>query len=263
VTSQREQRQVFGEVAEAYDDVRPDYPTEVAERILAYAGQVPAQAVESGAGTGKGTEILRRLGVPLTCVEPDPAMAAVLTRRFRGDELVSVVVSRFEDWIPPEHGVELLASAQAWHWVDYERRTELAHAALASDGVIAIFAHHYGFADGEMADALNAAYLRQAPEIAEKPGRHAHHSHHSGAFHPDELRESPLFIDFAEHRVSAVVPFLTARYLELLRTFSPHRMLPDDQRERLHEALAGVIDERGGVLEQQLTTAVWLARKAR
>jgi SAM-dependent methyltransferase len=253
---QREQRQVFGEVADTYDDVRPGYPIEIAERIVAYAGQLPAQVAEAGAGTGKGSAVLRTLGVPMTCVEPDPAMAALLARRFRDDELVSVVVSRFEDWTPPAAGVDLLASAQAWHWIAPERRVRLAYDALAPGGVIAIFGHQYGFADDDFAEALNAVYLRHAPEIAEQPGRHLH----PGAFHPRELRASSLFTDFDEQRVVTMVPFETPRYLALLSTFSPHRMLPDDQRVRLHAALADFVDARGGVVEQELTTGLWLAR---
>ncbi|NUT38182.1 MAG: class I SAM-dependent methyltransferase [Hamadaea sp.] len=257
MTAAREQRQVFGEVAEAYDDIRPGYPAEILERILAYAGHVPAQVVESGAGTGKGTALLRALGVPLTCVEPDPAMAAVLTRTFTGDELVRVFAGRFEDWTPPAGGVDLLASAQAWHWVDHLRRTDLAARALRPGGVLAVFGHDYGFADEQMSAALNDVYLRIAPEIAEGSAR----IEHPGVFHPNELRRSAQFADVDEQQVVTVVPFPTPRYLALLTTFSPHRMLPEDRRARLHAALAEVIDARGGVVEQKLTTGLWLARR--
>lgn len=254
MTSAREQARVFGEVAQEYDDVRLGYPAEITEWITAYAGRIPASVVESGAGTGKGTLALRALGVPMMCVEPDPAMAAVLARRFAGDELVSVTVSRFEDWTPPEGGVELLASAQAWHWVDPSRRTELAARALAPGGVLAVFWHEYGFADEETAEAINAVYLRIAPEISHggEP--------HPGVFHSDELLRSPLFTDAREEQTVGIVPFLTERYLALLSTFSNHRMLPQAQRAELHAALARFIGERGGVLEQQVTTRMWLAR---
>jgi SAM-dependent methyltransferase len=258
MTSQREQRRVFGEVAEAYDDVRPGYPGEILDRIVAYAGTPPATVAESGAGTGKGTALLRALGVPMVCVEPDPAMAAVLARRFAGDELVSVVVSRFEDWAPPAGGVDLLASAQAWHWVDHERRSRLAYDALAPGGVIAVFGHEFGFADNNLAEAMNEVYLRIAPEIAHRP---EHDPQPVSEFTPAELRDSELFGDFEEQYVTRMVPFETTRYLTLLSTFSPHRMLPPDHRARLHEALADFVDERGGVLEQKLTTGLWLARR--
>jgi len=256
---QREQGRVFGEVAGAYDDVRPGYPVEIADRIAAYAGHVPAQIVESGAGTGKGTAVLRTLGAPVTCVEPDPEMARVLARRFADDELVTVVVSRLEDWTPPSAGVDLLASAQAWHWVDRERRTRLAYEALAPGGVLAIFGHNYGFADEDTAEAINAVYLEHAPEIAERSGSLVYHPM---VFRPDELRMSQLFQDYEEQCVVRMMPFETARYLALLSTFSPHRMLPDDQRTRLHTALADLIDRRGGVLVQKLTTGLTLARRS-
>ena len=259
MTSHRQPRTVFGEVADAYDAVRPGYPLEVWDRIASYLGHAPARIVESGAGTGKGSVLLRRWGVPLTCIEPDPAMAALLARRFTGDALVSVEVCRFEDWTPPPGGVQLLASAQAWHWVDHQRRTRLAYDALAPGGVVAIFGHHYGFADPEMSDALTRVYDRIAPAISETSHQHRHPNN---AFHPDELRCSPLFTDADVQEVVSVVPFETERYLELLSTFSPHRMLSDEVQARLHEGLAAVVDARGGVLHQRLATGIWMARRA-
>ncbi|MGY0235155.1 class I SAM-dependent methyltransferase [Longispora urticae] len=249
----REQRTVFGEVAGTYDDVRPGYPPEILTRILAHLGRTPARVLESGAGTGKATALLRTLDVPVTCVEPDPEMAAVLTGRYADDHLVSVVVSGFEDYTPAAP-VDLLASAQAWHWVDPARRAGLAHAALAPGGVLAVFGHHYGFADPELSEALNAVYLRLAPEIAHREGFPEHYT----PFAPGELA---AFTDLDRQQVERVVPFPTERYLRLLSTFSNHRLLAPERRERLHAALAEVIDGHGGVLDHRLTTTLWLARR--
>ena len=66
---------IFGAVASMYDDVRPGYPAEVLDAIVDFQGG-PTSVAELGAGTGKGTELLVRLGMPVTCVEPDPRMAA-------------------------------------------------------------------------------------------------------------------------------------------------------------------------------------------
>ena len=53
----------------------------LADAIVAYHGGAPASVAEIGAGTGKGTEVLAALGAPMTCIEPDPRMAAVLSTK--------------------------------------------------------------------------------------------------------------------------------------------------------------------------------------
>ncbi|MFJ1539436.1 class I SAM-dependent methyltransferase [Micromonospora chalcea] len=114
---------VFGTVADLYERVRPGYPPEIAASILAYHGGTPASVVEVGAGTGKGTDVLVRIGAPLTCVEPDARMAARLTERFPD---ARVEVTTFERWASSAGGVDVLACAMAWHWLDAATRNALA-----------------------------------------------------------------------------------------------------------------------------------------
>src|SRR5436309_2190748 len=111
----RERARVFGEVAGEYADVRAGYADELVTAVFDYLGRVPERVVELGAGTGKATEAFAARGVPMTCVEPDPAMARVLRGRL---PQVEVAACRFEDWVPPVGGVPLLICAQAWHWMD-------------------------------------------------------------------------------------------------------------------------------------------------
>ena len=115
----RERARVFGEVAGDYADVRAGYADELVTAVFDYLGRVSERVVEPGAGTGKATEAFGARGVPVTCVEPDPAMARVLRGRLPG---VEVAVCRFEDWVPPAGGVPLLICAQAWHWLDESTR---------------------------------------------------------------------------------------------------------------------------------------------
>ena len=67
----------FGTVAESYERFRPDYPAELADLVLAYAGRPVRTALEIGAGTGKATRLFADRGVTLTATEPDPAMTDV------------------------------------------------------------------------------------------------------------------------------------------------------------------------------------------
>jgi SAM-dependent methyltransferase len=249
----RRQALVFGEVADEYDDVRAGYPAELADAVFDYAGSVPDAMVEIGAGTGKATDVFARRVPSLTCVEPDPQMAAVLRRRHGA--WVDVRVGRFEDWVPPPGGVPLLACAQAWHWMDPGRRLDLAHRALSPRGVLALFGHTYFFADERLRDATNEVYRRLAPELADVD---------AGALPPQtpEPHGSPLFTDPHTAVFHATVAYPTGRYLALLRTFSNHRMLPEERRSALHGRLGEVVDGYGGVVDVRLETELILARRA-
>jgi SAM-dependent methyltransferase len=254
---------VFGEVAELYDDVRPDYPAELFDAVLAYAGGAPARIVEVGAGIGKATAALARLGAPMTCVEPDAQMAAVLRARFAAAPQVSVAGVRFEDWAAQAVGVPLLVCAQAWHWLDAARRCPLVHDALAPGGALAVFGHKYNFADAGLEEALDAAYAEYAPQLRaadRRPGAAARapreHPHYA------ELAASGLLTDLDGLAFTRIVPYPTARYPALCATFSPHRMLSPDRRAGLHGAIAAAVDARGGVVEVRRDTVLVLARRA-
>jgi trans-aconitate methyltransferase len=144
----REQRGVFGEVAEDYDRIRPGYPDQLVDDVLAAAG--PGPVLEVGAGTGIATVAFAARGAALTCIEPDPRMAGLLRHKLPD---TPIVVSTFEDWTP-DRPYRLLISAQAWHWVDTSKRTDLAFRALAPGGLFAPFWNAYLMLDPDLHAAL-------------------------------------------------------------------------------------------------------------
>jgi SAM-dependent methyltransferase len=201
--TEREQRLVFGEVAQDYDDVRAGYPATVAERIFGYAGgRFPV--VEVGAGTGKATAMLLSAGATVACAEPDPAMAALLRARF-GDR-VRVDLCGFENWTPPAGGVPVICSAQAFHWVDPGMRWRLAHDALTPGGTLALFGHEYAFADLDLdlEEKINDVYRRVAPELLDDPAEHPDTPEEQW-FHV-EMAGSGLFTGVTSAMTDSVVP---------------------------------------------------------
>ena len=72
----------FGAAAAAYAEHRPGY-AEAAVRwaLEPISARRPLRVLDLGAGTGKLTETLVRLGADVTAVEPDPGMLAELHRR--------------------------------------------------------------------------------------------------------------------------------------------------------------------------------------
>jgi hypothetical protein len=180
-------------------------------------------------------------------------MAVVLRARFADHPGVRVEVSRFEDWSPPPGGVDLLYCAQAWHWVDEATRGRLAYDALRPGGTIALFGHGFIFADGRVKDAVEEVYRRLAPQLVRDPV--------PGTWFADELTGSGLFTDVYVEQFHTLVRFPTRRYLALVRTFSPHRMLDPDLREQVFDSVAEAVDRRGGFVDVDLATMLAVARR--
>ncbi|MEV0900803.1 class I SAM-dependent methyltransferase [Actinoplanes sp. NPDC049802] len=241
---------VFGAVADLYEQARPGYPPEVTAAIIDYHGGSPASVAEIGAGTGKGTEILAAIGAPLTCIEPDPRMAGLLKAKF---PRAKVLVGDFEHWNPPPGGVDVLGCAMAWHWLDPGDRNPRARAALAPGGVLALFGHRYGYTDPQQAARIRSALDSLDPTAKERPADWMYHDVMAGG----------EFTDVRLVRFRRDLPLSRARYLALISTFGPFLTRPPELRRRGLEVLGRLADDFGGTVTLDLQTTLTLARKRR
>ena len=242
--------QVFGSVADLYETARPGYPPEIAEAVVGYHGRVPASVAEVGAGTGKGTEVLAGIGAPLTCIEPDPQMAAVLRTRFPAAQVEAVT---FEQWSPPAGGVEVLACAMAWHWLDPATRNARARDALAPDGTLAVFGHRYDYADRDQAAAIRAALTTLDSDAKERPADWMYH----------DLLGAGEFTGVRAERFRRHLPLAKEQYLALVRTFGPFLSRPPELQRQGLEVLSRLVDDFGGTVVMDLRTTLTLGRPRR
>ncbi len=125
----------FGAAAAAYAEHRPDYAEAAVRWALDTVGdRRPVRVVDVGAGTGKLTATLVRLGADVTAVEPDPQMLAELRRAM--PEVRSVPGSAEE--IPlPDASVDAVLAGQAMHWFDMDRAMPEIARVLTPGGVLA------------------------------------------------------------------------------------------------------------------------------
>lgn len=259
---------MFGEDAELYDRARPGYSDAIVTSVLGYLGADPAsgkvRALEIGAGTGKATTAFAARGFDIVAVEPDPAMAAVASRNTSGYPGVRIVQAAFEDvLLDHEPAFDLVFSAQAWHWVRPEVRGPKAKGALRPGGALALFWHRPHWPDGDPVHAaLEACYAEHAPELqARGPGfpglgpgleRREH----------EEIAGSGLFSDVTVRHHPWEVETGAEDYLALLSTQSDHRLLADDTRQRLLDAVREVVAAFGGTIRVPYDTLLVLARPA-
>jgi SAM-dependent methyltransferase len=191
-------------------------------------------------------------------------MAAVARRRCAAYPSVRIENTSLEDATLPLGGFGLLVSAQAWHWVTPGVRLEKAADALGPGGGIALFWNRVQWPEDDAVRArLHDVYERLAPALAARrpgyPGLTAE------PWPPEPVREleaSERFGPVASHAYPWRERYPTDRYLELLTTQSDHRLLPDDERRSLLEAVAGVLDDAGGGLTVEYVAHLYVARRA-
>jgi len=172
--------------------------------------------------------------------EVRPGYPAVLGERlldFHGGRPRAVV----EQWTPPAGGVDMIACACGWHWLDAASRARLAHAALAPGGTLAIFRHRYALADPAAELAIGTAVGAAAP------------------IEPD-YSELALFSRVLVEAGISHHDYTRERYLRLMQTFAPFRRHSPDRQSAVLESVGAAIDGLGGTVVLELRTTLVLAR---
>lgn len=246
----RRRAESFGAVAELYDRARPSYPPALLAALLAGGAR---RVLDVGCGTGIAAALFRASGCEVLGVEVDARMAAVAAAKG-----IAVEVAPFERWEDRGRRFDLVASAQAWHWVAPRPGAARAATVLAPGGTFAAF-WNLGDPPREVREAVAPIYARLAPEIdgyrpaplndSTRVGDTALGLAACGAFEP--ARESWFSWERA---------YDTSAWIDLLRTHSDHQTLPAERRERLLSALREAIDAIGGSFQMHHETVLVSAR---
>ncbi|MFD0525459.1 class I SAM-dependent methyltransferase [Paractinoplanes durhamensis] len=131
--------QVFNEVPELYDRVRPGYPPELFADLADLDGLGPGSSVlEVGAGTGHATVPLAALGCTVTALEPGAEMAAIARRKLGNYPNVTVRTTSFEEWDDRGARFDAVVAASSWHWIDPATGWQRAHDVLKPGGRLAV-----------------------------------------------------------------------------------------------------------------------------
>ncbi len=260
VEAYERQRRSFENIAEAYDRYRPTYPDALFDDIRSYADLAPDDRIlEIGCGTGRATVPLAAWGNPLLAIEPAPAMADIARANVRSFTNAEVRTARLEDGI--ESGsFGLVASAQAWHWLDPVTRVERVADALYAHGTAAVIGNI------QVTPEDNLPFWERVQDVYRK---HTPGMEHKGAFRkPDEMPQHPLagsdlFVDLEQRGHAWHWTLNTADYLGLCSTHSAKAALDPDTRKRLFDGIAELIEaEFDSHVTEHYVALAGLARRA-
>ena len=247
----------FNRAAELYQRARPEYPSELYDRLLQVTDLSPrARLLEVGCATGKATLPLATRGFRITCLEPGADLAAAARANLASFD-VRVVEARFEDWEPPRERFAMVFAATAWHWVDPTVRYRRAAKVLEPGGYLALWGagHVIPYNGDPFFEELQEVY----DEIGESlPPDMALPRPQELDDDRDDIQASGLFdvIEIKQYDWETV--YDADGYVDLLNTFSGHIAMHDWQRDRLYGEIRRRLAERpdgrlrrhwGGVLQ--------------
>lgn len=117
--------------ADLYDRYRPSYPKELIDWL--YEKTKAKTVADIGAGTGKFTKCLTAKPWKITAVEPNDDMRSKLSI-----EGIEVINGTAENTGLPDNGVDLVTTAQAFHWFDKDKFKAECRRILTSQGSLAV-----------------------------------------------------------------------------------------------------------------------------
>ncbi|HEX9006500.1 MAG TPA: class I SAM-dependent methyltransferase [Bacteroidota bacterium] len=130
-------RKRFGDRAEQYQRYRPTYPGEIIGILEQEIGFSPDKVVaDVGSGTGISAEIFLRYGNRVYGVEPNEPMRRKAEAVLADYGRFHSIAGQAEATGLPEASIDLIVSAQAFHWFDRARARAEFHRIASPGGFI-------------------------------------------------------------------------------------------------------------------------------
>lgn len=112
----------FSNRVENYIKYRPTYPRQVLELFEAEMGLNPHTIMaDIGSGPGISARMFLNNGNTVYCVEPNDAMRAAAEQLIKDFSGFRSVKGTAENTTLPDHSIDIVISAQAFHWFDPEK----------------------------------------------------------------------------------------------------------------------------------------------
>lgn len=246
----RDLAESFGADPERYDRVRPSYPRELADRVVAEL--TGGRVLDVGIGTGLSAEPFRAAGCRVLGVEADPRMADFA--RGRGYD---VEVSVFEDWDPAGRAFDAVISGQAWHWIDPRAGAVKAARVLVPGGLLVLFWNSFRL-PAEISAALADGGGPGRDITARPSGAGVHEDSRDRA--AEGIRATGLFGEPVGWQLDREREYTRDEWIDGIATGAGAAQLPVGRLEESRRRVGAAIDGLGGSIALTISTIVLEAR---
>ncbi len=155
----------FSGKAEVYAANRPGYPRELFAFLRDELAFIPgAQIADVGAGTGIFSLALLDAGLRVTAVEPNPDMLATLQKLPANPNFSFTTGNASQTLINPDHSLDGVTAAQAFHWFDPEQFKQECRRILRPNRPVVLVWNHRDPSDPTAGD-LYAVNQRHCPNF--------------------------------------------------------------------------------------------------
>ncbi len=243
-SSQEQLRSTFEQIPELYDRARPTYPPEVFDDLAALAQlRAGARLLEIGCGTGQATLPLGERGYAVTCVELGERLADLTRQKLESFPDVQVINANFETWQPERAEFDAVVAFSSIHWIPPELRYPKAAELLRARGKLAFVSVAHVLPDDGDPFFVEVQEDYDAPDEPPYPDALAELSDTTVWA---ELEASGRFRHAGTRHYRWDAIYTAEEYIALLNTYSGHRALDDETRERLDARILRRIEARPG-----------------
>lgn len=247
----------FDHIASYYDEVRPRYTVEQVGKLLAYSGvKKGSRILEVGAGTGQLTILLAARGSSVCALEPGAKLAAILTEKCGKYPNVEVCGLRFEDFKGAAQSLDLIVSAEAFHWIEPAFGLARSHELLKRGGTFAALWYYDDSEGSPFWEATQVAYEKYQPKAA----AHDIPLRQKVARFLPFLRNHPDFSEYNQTEWNWDLTYSTAEYAKLLATYSSTQALDEERRREFVHEISEIVDGFGGSVTKRFKVILAAAK---
>lgn len=244
----------FKEVSELYDASRPSYPEKLINDIIKISDvDETSKALDVGCGPATATRLFVTKGVAVLGIDIGEELIELAKEKTRYYENCSFQVSSFEDVELEEKSLDLIYSAQAWHWIDPEIAYKKAHSLLKDKGYLALFWKFEDFDYCNLIQELTELFVKYCNKKNKRPL--------SIVTAEQYLESSDLFDKYSKFVYRVDIEFSKDRFRNMVHTFSWVINLKGENKDLFEQAFSKLLETQEESFTLPYVYTLLIARK--